>query len=83
MDPAENETEVIVQLTSASNRHIKESSRPHSCIHCCHNVKLCQVYQQLLIFAILLQLFSQSLIRIEQLKITFTPGKMIFFYIYD
>ena len=48
MAAIENETEVIILLTSTSNQPIKESNPPHSFIHSCHNVKLYQVYQQLL-----------------------------------
>ena len=47
MAATENKTEVIILLTSVSNWPIKKTSLQRICIHCCHNVKLCQVYQQL------------------------------------
>ena len=52
MAATRNETKVIILLTSVSNRSIKETSPPRSFIYRCHNVKLCQVYQQLLVFYI-------------------------------
>ena len=50
MSATKNEPGVIIQLTSASNWPIKESSLSRSFIHCYQNVKLYHVYQHLLSF---------------------------------
>ena len=49
MAATENKPEVIILLISASYWFIKEASAPRSFRHCCHNVQLGQVHQNIFI----------------------------------